>query len=123
MNISAGHEVEALKVEVMSRFTFEGIHNWPEAPDDVWYLQHEHRHLFHVLIAWRVSHLKRQVEFISAGRDVKDNILGKLTQRHGIYILEDMSCEQLAELLLDQERDASWVEIWEDGENGARVSR
>lgn len=113
-----------MKTSVIVTFEMEGMHNFPSARElfpEVGFLADPHRHMFHFKLAKQVNHDDRDVEFIMFKRDVQD----RLHFLHGDEEMRclnfgAMSCEMIAKQLL---RDLSclWVEVWEDGENGARV--
>lgn len=81
-----------------------------------------HRHLFHFQVEYGVSHGGRQVEFFLARQDIC-RILRVDEKMHGLEF-GALSCEDIALELyrrLPDERKPSAVEVWEDGENGARL--
>lgn len=104
-----------MKTIVWITTQFEGIHSWLDAPKEVSFLRSYHRHIFHVKLAVKVTHLNRDVEFVLLKRRV-DQYLQETFVGKGL----DLSCEQMAEQLFN-EFGAEWVEVSEDGENGARV--
>lgn len=108
--------------------SFEGIHNYPNAPDAVSFLAHPHRHIFHVKVSLEVFHDDRELEFILVKRDLDK----ELTHR---YSEESKSCEMIAEELCYYMMER-WpvpdhalpfrsveVEVSEDKENGATVKK
>ncbi len=102
------------------RLHFEGQHCWPEAPDQVSFLQSPHRHLFHVRARMNVSHDDRELEFILVKR-----ALEKFVSEWG-FDLGRRSCETMAQQIIfyirtKWNRDFIEVEVNEDGENGAVV--
>lgn len=111
-----------LTSEIMVRARFVGFHQWADAPAERSYLAVAHRHEFHVEVCADVSHNDRQIEF----HDLGDELRGLLPD-HG----EDLggaSCEMMAaELFVGLEAlhpgAIRWIEVWEDGECGARVTR
>jgi len=100
-------------------FQKEGIHRYPDAPDEVEFLRHPHRHMFHFRVEIEVFHDDRDIEFIMFKRELEG-----LYAEDGILELDYCSCEMLADALagyIQQEypdRDLK-IEISEDGENGA----
>jgi hypothetical protein len=92
------------------------LHRWPWAPKRVAFLRSYHRHLFKVRIGIQVKHNNREKEFFTVAAQLKDFLDG-FPSKH------TMSCEQLAEAILFEFFNATWCEVWEDGENGARVER
>lgn len=97
---------------------FEGFHRWPDAPPEVAFLAVRHRHVFHVRVEVAVEHNDRDVEFIMLKRAVEQWI----ETRRLTDAVANWSCERWADELL-QAFDAERVEVSEDGENGAIVTR
>lgn len=106
---------------------FAALHYWPEAPVEVSFLQHPHRHEFHVKLEVQVSHGNRELEFFIIKKWL-DNMLTVFSTGAFTY-----SCEQFAmQILRDFEsrfppftnvvRRVA-VTVSEDGENGATVER
>lgn len=107
------------KISVWVTDSFVGFHKWVDAPDEVYFLRNEHRHVFHVKVSVAVTHGDRDVEFFILKRDL-GNHCARFADQSFLY-----SCEQLAsmlgELLQEDRYKVQWVEVSEDGENGARV--
>ncbi len=104
---------------VFCTFAFEARHCWPDAPAEVAFLRATHRHMFHVRAEAPVTHANRDIEFILLKRALVAVVQAQLaTEDTG-----DWSCEHWAEYLLVQEPRLAAVEVSEDGENGARVTR
>lgn len=97
--------------------SFEGFHYWKDAPEEVAYLRNPHRHIFHIKLGKSVKESDREIEFITLKSDVNEY----LTYQYADSLLS-FSCEMVAENLLHK-FDASFVEVSEDGENGARIER
>ncbi len=94
--------------------TFEGFHRWPDAPDEVAFLRHLHRHLFQVK-AWKtVNHDDREIEFILFKRQV-DRIIADMKRNQ---FVEHWSCEAWAKQI-GLALNCQAVAVSEDGENGA----
>mgnify|MGYP001316289764 CR=1 FL=1 len=99
-------------------FTFEGFHQYSEAPAEVSYLCHPHRHLFHVKVYIPVDDLSsRELEFIM----IKNTIQSKLPAF--VNLSDTGSCEDICRRISDMAyalyRLRCPVEVSEDGENGA----
>lgn len=100
-----------------------GIHCYPNAPEDVEYLRHPHRHLFHFKASITVFHDDREIEF----HQMKNWLTSLYSE--GTLQLDYKSCEMLAQDLIDKilahydcgNRNVS-VEVSEDGECGAIVT-
>lgn len=106
---------------IIVRTRFEALHQWPEAPDEVGFLRHLHRHEFHVTLKLEVSHGDRELEFILVKRALDQELRTWLERKEFRH-----SCEWLAQYILKwasdqyEPRRAS-CEVSEDGENGALV--
>lgn len=104
------------------RFTFEGLHCWPDAPAHRTYLASDHRHLFHFEVSIEVMHDDREIEFHDLMDLCKDFVLMRL----GPPDFGPKSCEHMARQLADYLR-GRWpnrygmVKVFEDGEAGAEV--
>jgi hypothetical protein len=99
------------------KFTAEGFHHWPDAPEHRAYLRHQHRHLFHVEVTTPVTHHERQIEFHDLMESAKC-----------LFRVRDVgaSCEtmayQLASALSERLGKRPFtVAVFEDGECGATV--
>jgi len=84
---------------------------------DVGFLRDYHRHVFHVKLGVTVSHGDRDVEFFQLKRKVCKHLLENYDQQQF-----EKSCEMIASELMS-EFGASFVEVSEDGENGATVEQ
>jgi hypothetical protein len=113
-------------------FRKEGIHKYPAALEDpqlatgdeydVSFLGYPHRHIFHFRVWIDVFHNDRDVEFIQFKR-----WLEKLySSNQGVLSLDYKSCEMISDDLYLQIAErypdrAVWIEVAEDGENGALI--
>lgn len=111
-------------------FQKEGIHCFPAALTDpslatgdeydVSFLGHPHRHIFHFKVWIEVEHSDRAIEFIQFKRWLEN------LYNQGTLQLDYKSCEMMAEDLYEQiatkypGREV-WIEVSEDGENGALI--
>ena len=109
---------------VIVKLAVDGCHNFPKAAElfpEVDFLSDRHRHMFHFTVACKVTHSDRDKEFIMLKRDILDFLKNAYyddsTRTHEFG---PMSCEAIATQLLKQ-FDCSYVEVWEDLENGGRV--
>ena len=103
------------KREIIISSQFVGFHSWIDAPEEVAFLRNVHRHLFHIRVGYVVTHRDRQLEFFME----KDKL-----ERELIWISKlNRSCEGYADHILNSNQLAEWAEVFEDGENGARVER
>lgn len=110
-------------IEVTTRK--EGIHRYPEAAtnpelEDVSFLAHPHRHIFHIRLRLSVDHNNRDIEFIQLKRWLES----QLTSDN----FDFKSCEMLAEDIIRMTNKeypkTQYIEVGvsEDGENGAVLS-
>jgi hypothetical protein len=118
--------------KVWVTFRKEGIHKYPAAATDpalatgdeydVSFLASPHRHIFHFRVWIDVFHNDRDVEFIQFKR-----WLEKLySSNQGVLSLDYKSCEMISDDLYLQIATkypdrAVWIEVAEDGENGALI--
>jgi len=111
-------------------FRKEGIHKYPAAATDpalatgdeydVSFLGVPHRHIFHFRVWIDVWHNDRDIEFIQFKRWLEN------LYRDSTLSLDYKSCEMIADDLYDQIAQrypdrAVWIEVAEDGENGALI--
>ena len=111
-------------------FRKEGIHCYPAAATDpalktgdeydVSFLGTPHRHIFHFRVWIDVLHKDRDIEFIQFKRWLEN------LYKDGILQLDYKSCEMMADDLYTQiaaryPDRAVWIEVAEDGENGALI--
>lgn len=116
--------------KIFVQFRKEGIHRYPAAATDpalatgdeydVSFLGTPHRHIFHFRVWIDVVHNDRDIEFIQFKRWLEN------LYRDGILQLDYKSCEMMADDLYVQiaaryPDRAVWIEIAEDGENGALI--
>lgn len=117
-------------MNIIINTNFEGIHHWPDAPEQYGYLRNPHRHMFFVNVIIPTD-TSRQIEFIDAKHFV-DETIPKLTVEppyiNDIRNYGAKSCETIAEQLIDH-ISRKWgikqgirVKVLEDNENGAEVS-
>lgn len=98
---------------------FEGFHKYPDAPEEVWFLKHMHRHMFHVTVWLQQFHTERDIEYIM--------FLHKLeTMVQSLRNGQAKSCETMAEQIVrwvmgEYPGRTVKVEVTEDGESGALV--
>lgn len=111
-------------------FRKEGIHCYPAAATDpalatgdeydVSFLGSPHRHIFHFRVWIDVLHNDRDIEFIQFKRWLEN------LYKDGILQLDHKSCEMMADDLYAEIAGrypdrAVWIEVAEDGENGALI--
>lgn len=120
-----------------------GLHKWPEAPDTnliVASLRNMHRHLFKISASFTMPTDtrtdSRNLEFFTVRQWLLDAIFLQFPRLFDITTMDqdtvnfgNCSCEGIAQLLADAliatheecEKYITSVEVWEDGENGAKI--
>lgn len=122
--------IDRAERKIWVTFKKEGIHKYPAALTDpmlatgdeydVSFLGHPHRHIFHFRVWINVEHSDRAIEFIQFKRWLEN------LYNQGTLQLDYKSCEMMAEDLYAQisakypGREV-WIEVSEDGENGALI--
>ena len=105
---------------VILDFEIEGFHFYPNPPTEVDFLKDRHRHLFQIRAGYKVNDSNREKEIFIE----QDFLKEYLVESYGSPCeFKNMSCEMIAEDLLDFIVDDSgvWIEVFEDGKGGARV--
>ena len=134
MNQEQREKVERIKQhadrKIWITFRKEGIHKYPAAATDpnlctageydVSFLANAHRHIFHFRVWIDVFHNDRDIEFIQFKRWL-EGLYNK-----DILQLDFKSCEMISDDLYLQIAEkypnrAVWIEVAEDGENGALI--
>lgn len=110
------------KTNIIINTSFPAFHNWVGAPDEFEYLQHMHRHVFHVQIKMKVWHDNRGIEFI----DAKTKFDAWLRKNYQNEEMVNTSCEMLCKHFLDfltrmYGPIVEYIRVLEDGENGAEI--
>jgi len=110
---------QVIKTLIVVKGQFEGIHAWEKCPhDDVGFLRHPHRHIFHVVMKVEVFHHDRQLEFIKVKRS-----LNRFLKTFDID-LGSNSCEMLAKqigMVFVPIFPVHMVSVFEDDESGSEV--
>lgn len=117
---------------VYAKVSFEGIHCWPDAPNEVKFLKCPHRHIFNVKAYVEVTQNNREIEFIMLGHRLKELFggLAATDDTNGVWNMGTTSCEDVAEIAMSYIRyklglpDKTYiaVQVDEDGENGCIVT-
>lgn len=110
-----------MKRSMIIDFDIEGFHHYPDAPDEVSFLEYNHRHLFQIRCGWGVEHNDREKEIFI----YTDKVINWLVSKYGSPCqFGSMSCEMIAEeIILNIFPSPEWVEVFEDGKGGARVTK
>lgn len=102
---------------------FVAFHYWPNPPEKYKYLGVPHRHEFHALVAAHVDHAERDVEFQELKSQVDCCVANYKLSSFDKPLTK--SCETMAEeigfMLRGLGYKIHFVEVSEDGENGASV--
>ena len=109
-----------VKKNIWVTFQKEGIHKYPDAPDEVDFLRYPHRHMFHFKVQIEVYNDDRDIEFFIFKRWLESLYADDILQ------LDYKSCEMMADDLAKQIKDKYpgrqlSIDVSEDGENGCHV--
>ena len=88
-----------VKKNIWVTFQKEGIHKYPDAPDEVDFLRHPHRHMFHFKVQIEVYNDDRDIEFFIFKRWLESLYADDILQ------LDYKSCEMMADDLAKQIKD------------------
>ena len=105
--------------------SFEGVHRFEGAPQEVSYLRYPHRHMFGVRVEVEVRHDDREIEFVMLKHRLRTWLDNKTV--NGVWEMDTLSCEQVARMVAKM--IAQYVPVGrmitvtvdEDGENGAKL--
>jgi len=114
------------------RTQFSALHNWTTIPEDHTqiYLKHPHRHVFHVVLKFKVTDDDRELEFIEIKKHFDWWVTKSLYENYRELdfktpSLGSMSCEMICKKIMNnycfKGRFPCYVSIMEDDENGAEV--
>ncbi len=113
-----------MQTNIIVKLQVEGTHNWPTASDfepTMKYLEHQHRHMFHIDARREVFHDDRDVEFIVFKRKIKNYLEMKYYNSEiDCCDFGSQSCEMLASAIY-KEFELCYCAVYEDNENGAEV--
>lgn len=107
-----------MKTRIIVTTQFEALHCWPDCPfEDVKFLRHPHRHVFHATMKFPVNHNDRDREFILVKQNLDHFLMVNWSRKN----LGSKSCEDLCLELLEKFPDAVFASVFEDNENGAEI--
>lgn len=109
-----------MRTSVIVKFDMDGFHYYPNAPQEVRFLQNPHRHTFAITAAFRVTDLNREIEIFIMRNKMQQFLSG---QYGNPCHFGSMSCEMIAAVLVDKFMDygLDYVEVWEEATGGARI--
>lgn len=109
-----------MKREVLTHIQVEGFHQYPCAPSFCDYLGNKHRHIFVIKCRFPVSHNDREIEI----NDMQHQIFNFLLDNFGLPCeFGTLSCESIANYLLNHFPAMSYCEVLEDNYGGAALTR
>lgn len=111
-----------MKTNIIINTQVEGVHSWPECNiEQVSFLKHPHRHMFHICCKKEVSHDDRDIEIIKLKRRINFFLYHHYYEPKSHHCnFENMSCEMIARKLM-VEFKLNYCSVLEDGENGAEI--
>ena len=109
-----------VKKSIWVTFQKEGIHKYPNAPDEVEFLRYPHRHIFKFKVQIEVYNDDRDIEFFIFKRWLESLYTDDTLE------LDYKSCEMIADDLAKEIKDKysdRWlaIDVSEDGENGCHI--
>lgn len=109
-----------VKKSIWVTFQKEGIHKYPNAPDEVEFLRYPHRHIFKFKVQIEVYNDDRDIEFFIFKRWLESLYTDDTLE------LDYKSCEMIADDLAKEIKDkysGRWlaIDVSEDGENGCHI--
>lgn len=84
-------------VFITVKHQFEGVHRYPEAPEEVRYLRDNHRHTFHVEVEIEVFTDDRELEFIMVKHVLQAYTDSSKDIESNVVVLGTNSCEMIAQ--------------------------
>ena len=103
-------------VNVVTDNRIEGFHCWPNAPGRLEFLRYSHRHIFDIRSYFAVSDNDRQIEII----ETQHKIAAFIKARYGDpAIFGSLSCEAIAEIIINEFPGCVSCQVLEDGMGGA----
>lgn len=96
--------------------SFQGIHCYPDAPDQVEYLKYPHRHVFNIKVQIDVFHNDREVEFHVFKSFIQSIIMDGDYNYKSCEMISDDIAKEISQNF--SERKLTII-VDEDGENGS----
>lgn len=109
-----------MKMYVVTVNEIEGFHNYPDAPVQVAFLKHPHRHIFYIECKLNVSHDNREIEIFIQQDKIKEHLFKKYGKP---CMFKQMSCEMIAIDIINAFPEIEECKVTEDGKGGAIVQR
>lgn len=109
-----------MKKYVITHNRIEGLHYWKNAPPIVEYLKNEHRHVFHIRCEFAVKNSDREIEIFIQENKIRNYIKEKYGEP---ALFGQMSCEMIAEEIMQYFPKCKACEVLEDGFGGARLEK
>ena len=110
-----------MQYRVHANLPLEGWHRWPGAPARQKFLAERHRHQFQIKVTASAAGADRDIECFDL-LDAARNSLEGFRSSDGTYDFGSMSCEHIAEHLLN-DLPLIACTVLEDGLQGATVMR
>lgn len=109
-----------MKRRVLTYNVVVGYHRYPDAPEFCSFLSSRHRHNFVIKAKFDVSHNEREIEIYDQQNKVESLLFSKFGNPCEFGC---MSCESIAEYLMESFKNIVEVEVLEDNYGGASLSR
>lgn len=108
---------------VICNVVVEGFHCWENAPAWCDYLRNTHRHMFNIEMHVPVTEANREIEFIDYQRQIKNTIIEEFGDDRGYAQFGGLSCEHIAQWLLEKYPNATYCMVIEDDNGGSLIVR
>lgn len=105
---------------IITHNEIEGFHYYPNAPKFCEYLANKHRHIFTIECWFEVSHNEREIEIIEMQHRIENMIANKFGRPANF---DSMSCESIAETIMNEFYNIESCIVTEDGNGGASLTR
>lgn len=108
-----------MRNSIIVKTSFEGLHQYVNAPDEVAFLRNLHRHIFHVEAEIEVFDEDRELEFVIVKRALNRYLYSR--PFGSTYSCEQMARQIINHLIEKFGKRKMCVTVLEDNENGGRV--
>lgn len=109
-----------MKKFVLTHNAVVGFHFYPNAPQFCSYLENKHRHVFVIRCKFQVSHNEREIEINEQQNRIESFLF---TSFGNPCDFGAMSCESIAQVLMEHFAHIMECEVLEDNYGGASLTR
>lgn len=109
-----------MKKFVITHNAVVGFHLYPNAPQFCSYLENKHRHVFVIRCKFQVSHNEREIEINEQQKGIESFLFANYGNPCDFG---EMSCESIAQALIENFDQIIECEVLEDNYGGASLTR